>query len=377
MNDDITDYRKMKKNKDLLLFDKGLNELEIKEIDEKPDINADINTTKKNKKQINWFTLYLVLFKNTLSSKNLVPKEELKLRLNIIRKYLPSYHNCPKSNEESNSNSILKKFTYHLFTKNNLLQKMFDKKTPKKLIFFDDDKEISSNMNNIDNNDFYSRKRARTKTLKHNSNLHLFFSERKANKLQSDLNEIPEGKIGEEKNSDEAPIQKRNTIKRFTIKPTEDNLKISHKLSLSSKKGQVNYTNLFSKSIKVKMDKNNNEVYNIASKNKEFIIRTPNDNEYPLVLCEKRMINNSNQTYFYSCLNKLNEDTKNEKINTYKKEVTSQILKFNELYYDSKIDDFSQDNLFNEIKSTCDMFINKFNFDDQEEKNLADLDKFL
>jgi len=379
MNDDNTDdYRKMKKNKELLLFDKGLNELEIKEIDEKTDHNSDINTTKKNKKEINWFTLYLVLFKNTLSSKNLVPKEELKLRLNIIRKYLPSYHNCPKTTEESNSNSILKKFTYHLFTKNNLLQKMFDKKASKKLILFDDDKEISSNMNNIDNNEFFSRKVTRTKTLKHNSKLNLFFSEKKTNRIQNDLNEIPESRIIEEKNSNEVPIvQKRSTVKRFTIKPNEENLRISHKLSLSSKKGQVNYMNFFPKNVKVKLDKNNNDVYNVASRNKEFIIRTPNDNEYPLVLCEKRMINNTNQTYFYSCLNKLNEDTKNEKINTYKKEVTSQILKFNELYYDSKIDDFSQDTLFNEIKSTCDMFINKFNFDDQEEKNLADLDKFL
>ena len=379
MNDDNTDdYRKMKKNKELLLFDKGLNELEIKEIDEKTDHNSDINTTKNNKKEINWFTLYLVLFKNTLSSKNLVPKEELKLRLNIIRKYLPSYHNCPKTTEESNSNSILKKFTYHLFTKNNLLQKMFDKKASKKLILFDDDKEISSNMNNLDNNEFFSRKVTRTKTLKHNSKLNLFFSEKKTNRIQNDLNEIPESRIIEEKNSNEAPIvQKRSTIKRFTIKPNEENLRISHKLSLSSKKGQVNYKDFFPKNVKVKLDKNNNDVYNVASRNKEFIIRTPNDNEYPLVLCEKRMINNTNQTYFYSCLNKLNEDTKNEKINTYKKEVTSQILKFNELYYDSKIDDFSQDTLFNEIKSTCDMFINKFNFDDQEEKNLADLDKFL
>jgi len=379
MNDDNTDdYRKMKKNKELLLFDKGLNELEIKEIDEKTDHNSDINTTKKNKKEINWFTLYLVLFKNTLSSKNLVPKEELKLRLNIIRKYLPSYHNCPKTTEESNSNSILKKFTYHLFTKNNLLQKMFDKKASKKLILFDDDKEISSNMNNIDNNEFFSRKVTRTKTLKHNSKLNLFFSEKKTNRIQNDLNEIPESRIIEEKNSNEVPIvQKRSTVKRFTIKPNEENLRISHKLSLSSKKGQVNYMNFFPKNVKVKLDKNNNDVYNVASRNKEFIIRTPNDNEYPLVLCEKRMINNTNQTYFYSCLNKLNEDTKNDKINTYKKEVTSQILKFNELYYDSKIDDFSQDTLFNEIKSTCDMFINKFNFDDQEEKNLADLDKFL
>ena len=379
MNDDNTDdYRKMKKNKELLLFDKGLNELEIKEIDEKTDHNSDINTTKKNKKEINWFTLYLVLFKNTLSSKNLVPKEELKLRLNIIRKYLPSYHNCPKTTEESNSNSILKKFTYHLFTKNNLLQKMFDKKASKKLILFDDDKEISSNMNNLDNNEFFSRKVTRTKTLKHNSKLNLFFSEKKTNRIQNDLNEIPESRIIEEKNSNEVPIvQKRSTVKRFTIKPNEENLRISHKLSLSSKKGQVNYKDFFPKNVKVKLDKNNNDVYNVASRNKEFIIRTPNDNEYPLVLCEKRMINNTNQTYFYSCLNKLNEDTKNEKINTYKKEVTSQILKFNELYYDSKIDDFSQDILFNEIKSTCDMFINKFNFDDQEEKNLADLDKFL
>jgi hypothetical protein len=379
MNDDnINDYRKMKKNKELLLFDKGLIELDIKENDEKADFNSDISTPKKSKKQINWFTLYLVLFKNTLSSKNLVPKEELKLRLNIIRKYLPSYHNCPKTTEESNSNSILKKFTYHLFTKNNLLQKMFDRKASKNLIFFDDDKEINSNMNNNDNNEFFSRKNSRTKTLKHNSKLNLFFSEKKTNRIKNDLNEIPEDKIIEEKNSNEAPtIQNRSTIKRFTIKQSEGNLRIHHKLSLSSKKGQVNYMNFFSKNVKVKLDKNNNDVYNVASKNKEFIIRTPNDNEYPLVLCEKRMMNNSNQTYFYSCLNKLNEDTKNEKINTYKKEVTSQILKFNELYYDSKIDDFSQDTLFNEIKSTCDMFINKFNFDDQEEKNLADLDKFL
>jgi hypothetical protein len=258
---------------------------------------------------------------------------------------------------------------------------MFDKKNTKNLIMFDDDKETNSNMNNIDNidnSDFFSRKKSRTKTLKHNSKLNLFFSEKKPNRIQKDLNKIPEDKIIEEKNSDEVPvIQNRSAIKRFTIKANEEKLRIHHKLSLSSKKNQVNYMNFFSKNVKVKLDKNNNDAYNFPSKNKEFIIRTPNDNEYPLVLCEKRMINNNNQTYFYTCLNKLNEDTKNEKINTYKKEVTSQILKFNELYYDSKIDDFSQDTLFNEIKSTCDMFINKFNFDDQEEKNLADLDKFL
>jgi hypothetical protein len=89
------------------------------------------------------------------------------------------------------------------------------------------------------------------------------------------------------------------------------------------------------------------------------------------------MNNNNNQTYFIDSLNKLNDETKNIKINSYKTEVASQFLKFNEIFYDTKIDDLSQDHLFNEIKNTCDLFINKFNFDNQEEKNLADLDKFI
>ena len=79
------DYKNGKIDKELLLFDKGLNELGFNEMEE----NASINNNKTKKKKIDWFTLYIILFKNTLSSKNLVPKEELKLRLNIIRKYLP------------------------------------------------------------------------------------------------------------------------------------------------------------------------------------------------------------------------------------------------------------------------------------------------
>ena len=132
------------------------------------------------------------------------------------------------------------------------------------------------------------------------------------------------------------------------------------------------------KNVSVKFDnKFAGEGNDLENNDKEIIIRTPNDKEYPLVLTEKRMINNNNQTFFMDFLNKLNEETKNEKITTYKKEVTSQILKFNEMYFDTKMDDFSQDNLFNEIKNTCDLFINKFNLDNQEEKNLGDLDKFL
>ena len=83
------------------------------------------------------------------------------------------------------------------------------------------------------------------------------------------------------------------------------------------------------------------------------------------------------RTYFYEYLNKLNIETKNEKVNTFKREVATQLLKFNELYYDSKLDDFSQDKIFGEIKHNCDFLINKFNMDKDEEKNIVDLEKFL
>ena len=74
---------------------------------------------------------------------------------------------------------------------------------------------------------------------------------------------------------------------------------------------------------------------------------------------------------------KENLETKNEKITTYKKELASQLLKFNELYYDSKLEDLGSDKTFNEIKSGCDLFINRFTLDKQEEKIISDLEKFL
>ena len=70
-------------------------------------------------------------------------------------------------------------------------------------------------------------------------------------------------------------------------------------------------------------------------------------------------------------------NTKHEKIKTFQKEFTSQILKFNDLYFDPKIDDFYNDKLFNDVKATCDLFINKFHIDSEEEKNSADLDNYL
>ena len=108
----------------------------------------------------------------------------------------------------------------------------------------------------------------------------------------------------------------------------------------------------------------------------EILLGTPNDTECPLILSQKRVYNNK-PSFFYESLNKIKELTKQEKIKTYKKEFTSQILKFNDLYFDPKIDDFYNDKLFNDVKATCDLFINKFNIDPQEEKNLAEMDNYL
>ena len=128
--------------------------------------------------------------------------------------------------------------------------------------------------------------------------------------------------------------------------------------------------------------KDNNNIYNTEnSKDDNFItnniiLGTPSDAEYPLVLSQKRNFN-AKPTFFYESLSKIKELTKQEKIKTFQKEFTSQILKFNDLYFDPKIDDFSNDKLFIDVKATCDLFINKFHIDSDEEKNLADLDNYI
>ena len=108
----------------------------------------------------------------------------------------------------------------------------------------------------------------------------------------------------------------------------------------------------------------------------DIILGTPSDVEFPLNLSQKRNYN-AKPSFFYESLTKIKELTKQEKIKTYQKEFTSQILKFNDLYFDPKIDDFSNDKLFNDVKATCDLFINKFHIDSDEEKNLADLDNYI
>ena len=151
-----------------------------------------------------------------------------------------------------------------------------------------------------------------------------------------------------------------------------------NKLVFNQRKKKQN-SNLFffelERKAKLKMDKQN-ELNDLDKIDTDFLIRTPNDNEYSLELSDKRTMN-GNRTYFYEFLNKLNAETKNEKVNTYKREVANQLLKFNDFYFDSKLEDFGHDKLFSEIKSNCDLFINKFKMDKYEEKKISDLEKFL
>ena len=377
-NDKENEFNSDKKDRELILFDKGLNEIPYNEKKEKENTN-------KKRKNINWFTVYMILFKNTLNSKNLVPKEELKLRLSIIRKYLPPFYNCQKNIENSNTNSILKKFSYHLYSKSNLMQRLIEKKNTKKILDFDEDNEDDS-IPKIYRSETVARRRTKTKTEKFSfSKLNLFSDKKHKQKKSLGLFKAPLEIVEENNDEKLSSLDKRNSRKRGTLKSSEKYLFSGNRFNinlrreeLSKKTSDLNKFYEIEKNIKVKFGKKNTEL-NKINNNKDVVIRTPNDSEYPLVLTEKRLTNNNNnnQTYFMDFLNKLNEETKSEKINSYKKEVTSQILKFNEMFFDTKMDDFSKDNLFNELKSTCDMFINKFSFDTQEEKNLGDLDKFL
>ena len=375
------DYNKEKIDRNLLLFDNGFTELSYNGKNETINKNEIEGLKRKN---INWYTFYLILFKNTLPSKSLVPKEELKLRLNIIRQYLPPYYNCQKNIEKSNSNSILKKFTYHLYSKNNILKKIIDTKNNQKLLLFDDENDNENENNpNTENTQLITRRLSRTRTQSQSlSVLNMQFLNEKKKSTRKSICFLPgQLNIIQEYNTKNTSQEKGVPNKKGSSKSINKKLVLGTKLSstpkkdnISSKKSNLKYLDI--ENVKIKFAKKNSELNNIEN-NKEILIRTPNDNEYPLILTDKRMINNNNQTYFMGCLNKLNDETKNEKINTCKKEICSQVLKFNDIYFDAKIDDFSQDNLFNEIKNTCDLFINKFNFDNQEEKNLGDLDKFL
>ena len=365
-------------NKNLLIFDKGFND--IQELSAKKQLTQSYTKRKK----VGWYNLYLNLFKNALSSKHAIPAEELKLRLNMIRKHLPSYYNAPKPSESSNSNSLLKKFTYHIYPKNNFIRRLLEKSNKRtSLLLFDDNENKENDMNDSKNIAFKRRAR-KTKTQKFTSNLNLFNFGARRGSIQKNspldmkgLNPIQEfsprraSKIFQEGLSAD---KRRKIGKRSTIKM--DSSAMNKLLFRQAKKKQKSnfYFFEFERKAKLKLDKQTefNQLENI---NKDYLIRTPNDNEYSLILTDKRNMNN--RTYFIEYLNKLNLETKNEKVNTFKRELATQMLKFNELYYDSKLEDFGHDTTFNDIKTTCDLFINRFNFDKNEDKIISDLETFL
>ena len=372
-------------DKNIVLFDKGFNDIQELSSQKRLAHNAIKN------KPINWYTLYLILFKNTLSSKHLIPKEELKLRLNILRKHLPSFYNAPKTTDNLNSSSLLKKFTYHAYSKSNFIKRLLDKSNMRSSIFLFDEQENKENNLNDSQSQIFQRRIRKTRTQKMEiSRLNLFnFRGGRKDTVQKnkplelkDINviqEVPEKSISKNlqnfSRNDSPSPDKRKRAKRSTIKmegPVMNRILFKQK-----KKKQMSnfYFFEFERKAKLKMDKQN-EFNELEGINKEFLIRTPNDNEYSLILTDRRNMDNSH-TYFMEYLNKLNLETKNEKITTYKKELASQLLKFNELYYDSKLEDLGSDKTFNEIKSGCDLFINRFTLDKQEDKTISDLEKFL
>ena len=368
-----------KDKKEFLIFDKGLSELKINK-----------NKDKEIKQKINWFTLYKILFKNIINSKDIIPLDELILRFNIIRSSLPKYYKGYKT-DESNSSIIIKKFTYHICKnrKKKLKKKKFDQLNREKDYYLSGTK-----LSNNDTSSFKKRSDKKTKTVKVTNKLHLDFLTKEKNKNNnllskkfSPLEVLVENEDFSEENKPKEILEKnqysskkqKKIIRKFTLR------KSSKKLS-SYQKGSNKQVKIMSDdklktgSTPIKIVNNHPNTDNIQDDNDDdgnkIILGTPTDKEFPLILSQKR-IYNTKPSFFFESLNKIKELTKQEKIKTFQKEFTSQILKFNDLYFDPKIDDFYNDKLFNDVKATCDMFINKFNIDSEEEKNLADLDNYL
>ena len=390
-------YHEEKAKKELLIFDRGLSEITVKKYKEK-----------EVKQKINWFVLYKIFFKNVLNSKDVIPIDELVLRFNIIRNSLPKYYKGYKGND-SNSSAIIKKFTYHICKnkkrkKSPLILKQNSEEKNRNLKF--DKKMISDG-----NISFKRRSEKKTKTVKVTNKLNLdFLNKNKNNKnnnflrpnkasglevlLENDDFSVGNGKKNEESeknlNLDLPNLQLINkNKKKLTI--INRNKRSINSIENINKKESKESKEL--KDVKVKVKFNNNNILNSArvkfnnntnkdnskddnDEGNEIILGTPTDSEFPLVLSQKRSYN-TKPSFFFESLNKIKELTKHEKIKTFQKEFTSQILKFNDLYFDPKIDDFYNDKLFNDVKATCDLFINKFHIDSEEEKNLADLDNYL
>ena len=162
-------YQEEKAKKEFLIFDRGLSELTVKQYKEK-----------EIKQKINWFTLYKILFKNILNSKDVIPLDELILRFNIIRSSLPKYYKGYKGND-SNSSAIIKKFTYHICKnkkKNKNLLKLRQYSEEKNSNF-----KLENKLSSDATRSFKKRSEKKTKTVKVTHKLNFeFLSGNKSNK---------------------------------------------------------------------------------------------------------------------------------------------------------------------------------------------------
>lgn len=363
-------YQEEKAKKEFLIFDRGLSELTV-------------TTEKDAKRKINWFTLYKILFKNILNSKDVIPLDELILRFNIIRSSLPKYYKGYKGND-CNSSAIIKKFTYHICK---------SKKKPINILKLrqksEERKYISSfqKLNSEGNINMRKRSIQRTKTVKLSNKLNLDFLNKDKNKLNSNKKYLKDDglEVLPEKDDFSRDEKKNNDKKKLKLSDKSPLKNSSKKPSISNRKEkekEIKFkTNLNIPSTPIKFNEHINsfnldEIKTDKKEKNEIVLGTPTDSEFPLTLSQKRLYN-TKPSFFFECVNKIKEQTKEEKIKTFQKEFTAQILKFNDLYFDPKIDDFYNDKLFNDVKATCDLFINKFKIDSEEEKNLADLDNYI
>ena len=367
-------YQEEKAKKEFLIFDRGLSELTV-------------SKEKESKRKINWFILYKILFKNILNSKDVIPLDELILRFNIIRSSLPKYYKGYKGND-SNSSAIIKKFTYHICK---------SKKKPINIIKLREKSEERKTVNpfmklNSEGNvNMRRRSLQRTKTVKLSNKLNLDFLNKDKSKINSNKKYLKDDglEVLPENEDFSKDAKKNNDNKRLKLSE-KSLLKNSSKKSFNSNKKEkdkdkdIKNKNKISLNIPntpIKFNENINSFNLDGNKSdkkekNEIILGTPTESEFPLNLSQKRLYN-TKPSFFFESVNKMKEKTKEEKIKTFQKEFTAQILKFNDLYFDPKIDDFYNDKLFNDVKATCDLFINKFKIDSEEEKNLADLDNYI
>jgi len=367
-------YQEEKAKKEFLIFDRGLSELTV-------------SKEKESKRKINWFILYKILFKNILNSKDVIPLDELILRFNIIRSSLPKYYKGYKGND-SNSSAIIKKFTYHICK---------SKKKPIKIMKLREKSEERKTVNpfmklNSEGNiNMRRRSLQRTKTVKLSNKLNLDFLNKDKSKINSNKKYLKDDGLEVLPENEDFSIDAKKNNDNKRLKPSEKSpLKNNSKRSFNSNKKEKDKdkdiknktkTSLNIPNTPIKFNENINSFNLDGNKSdkkekNEIILGTPTESEFPLNLSQKRLYN-TKPSFFFESVNKMKEKTKEEKIKTFQKEFTAQILKFNDLYFDPKIDDFYNDKLFNDVKATCDLFINKFKIDSEEEKNLADLDNYI